>query len=274
LGDSTHQTSSMSCIAAISTEQPDAVAPFAEELTPHISAEARSAAAAQCLADVAANDTADALHAVPALETLVAYRGPGFEHALFALNRIAADHPGEVRPTASTLTAALADDSLPTGPRLNAVAALGQVTSEYPDTGVDAIDAAIELLDADDQMLRANAAGLLGDVATVHANELVSHVDDLAPSLDAEDDYALINASAALARIAERHPPEVDQLADRYISLLDHDHRLVRLNACDALAHLTASQAADTLDRVRRRDEDEQVRQRAEWALSEINNRE
>nr|WP_272904888.1 HEAT repeat domain-containing protein [Halobacterium sp. TGN-42-S1] len=59
-------------------------------------------------------------------------------------------------------------------------------------------------------------------------------------------------------------------MTDQYIALLDHDHRLVRLNACWMLGHVRADPAASRLDDVRINDDDERVRSRAAWTLTEI----
>jgi hypothetical protein len=273
LQDTGHKTDVMNCIASIAEEKPGDVAPIAGVVTAQLDSEddERVAAAARCLGEITDHDPADIIAAVPALESVVARRKPGFEYALFALNRVADVAPRKVRPAADTLAKTVADDSLDTGPRLNATAALGYVTKEFPDAGADIVKEVAGLLDVEDQMLRANAAGLLSDIAEVHAAELVPFVDELELLLDSSDDYALINTTAALSRVAELHPEAVTHLVEKYISLLDHDHRLVRLNSCWALGHLQAAEASSKLDAIRTSDADEQVRTRAAWAVSEIN---
>lgn len=272
LTDDDHATAVLDCLASLAASEPSEIAPFVDEITPYLQADddQRRHSAARVLSRVAGHDPADAVDAAPALSTLVADRGPGFEHAVYALNQIAADHPGEVRPATRDLGDALADSSLADAPRLNAAAALGKVASEYPDAAVDRTEAVAALLDADNQRLRANAAGVLSDVATAYATALEPYVDELAALLDAEDDYTLVNATAALARVAETDPDAVEPYTDQYITLLDHDHRLVRLNACWALGHLQATEAESRLGAVKTGDDDEAVRTRAAWALSEI----
>lgn len=272
LGSATIETAVLDSIASIAVACPDEVVPLADDIMPYLLAEDAElrAPAAHALSEVADHAPVDVLDAVPAFSSLVAEREPGFEHALFALNRVAPEHPEELRPAASTLVDALADASLDTTARLNATAALGRTANEFPDAAVEAVDVLCDLLDAEDYRLRANAAGVLSDVATVHAGTLVPHVKDLVPLLKSDDDYTLVNTTAALARVAETEPSAVDHTTERYIALLDHDHRLVRLNACWALGHLRANEAAPNLDALQTADDDEQVRKRASWAFSEV----
>lgn len=259
-------------LAAIADDRPGEIAHFVGEITPSLDAEddACRAAAAECVSHVAAHDPVDVVDAVPALATLVEDRAEGVGHALFGLNRIAADYPGEVRPAASALTDALGDESLSVSQRLNATAALGRVAGEYPDAGVAAVDELADLLDADDHRLRANAAGVLGDVAVVHAGVLGRHVEALAALLESDDDYTLVNTTAGLSRVAEVDPDTVRPYTDRFVALLDHEHDLVRLNACWALGYLEAEAGRDRLDEVRVDDDAERVRSRAAWAIAEI----
>jgi len=272
LADGTHATRVLDCLVPLATARPADIAPFLVDVIPYLLTDdaQQQRSAARIISEVASEHPADVIDAVPALSAIVSNQLAGFEHALFALNRTAAEHPGEVRPAATNLSAVLKDDSLDTEPRLNASATLGRVASEHPDAAVDAIEPLVDLLDAESQRLRANAAGVLGDVATVHATELIPHVDQLAVLLESDDDYALVNTTAALSRVADTNPAAVEHLTEQYITLLDHDHRLVRLNACWMLGHVRADPAASRLDDVRINDDDEQVRNRAAWALTEI----
>jgi HEAT repeat protein len=271
LTDDEYTTTVLDCIATLAAAEPSEVAPYVDNVTPYLQADddQRRRSAARILSEIATQDPSDVVDAVPSLSTVVADYGPGFVHAVFALNQVAGDHPSEVRPAARDLTAVLADTALDAEPRLNASAALGKVASEFPDAAVDAIQSLVELLDADNQRLRANAAGVLSDIATGYAGALVPHVEDLASLLDSDDDYVLVNTTAALSRVAKTNPDTVEPYTDQYIALLDHDHRLVRLNACWALGHVGASNATDKLNDVRKTDSDEAVRTRANWALSE-----
>jgi hypothetical protein len=272
LADDTHATPVLKCLATLATARPSDIAPFVTETIPYLLTDdaQQQRLAARIISEVANEHPTDVVDAVPALSAIVSNQLAGFEHALFALNRTAAEHPDEVRPAASALSAVLEDDSLGVERRLNATATLGRIASEHPDAAVDAIDPVVDLLDADAQRLRANAAGVLGDVATAHANELVPHIDQLAALLESDDDYALVNTTAALSRVADTNPTAVEHLTDQYIALLDHDHRLVRLNACSMLGHVRADPAASRLDDVRINDDDERVRNRAAWALTEV----
>lgn len=259
-------------LAAIGDERPAEIAHVVDDIVPYLGSDNpdHRAAAAECVSHVAGHDPDDVVDAAPALATLVEDRADGLGDALFGLNRIAAEYPGEVRPAASSLVDVLADPSLSVAQRLNATAALGRVAGEYPNAGVVAVDDLCVLLDADDHRLRANAAGVLSDVAQIHAGALVPHVDELADVLDSDDDYALVNTTAGLGRIAEAHPETVRPVTDRFVELLDHEHELVRLNACWALGHLEAESGLGRLDAVRVEDDADRVRNRAAWAIAEI----
>ena len=272
LADDTHATPVLKCLAPIAAARPADIAPFVPDVIPYLLTDdaRQQRSAARIISEVASDHPADVVDAVPALSAIVANELAGFDYALFALNRTAAEHPDEVRPAATTLTEVLEDESLDVQPRLNATAALGRIASEYPDAALDAIEPLADLIDADNQRLRANAAGVLGDIAKGHATELVPYVDQLAVLLESDDDYALVNTTAALSRVADTNPTAVEHLTKQYISLLDYDHRLVRLNACWMLGHVRADPAASRLDDVRINDDDERVRNRAAWALTEI----
>lgn len=272
LAEGDHETTVLEIVAAIAEECPGDVAPFVDGVVDHLDSpeQARRAAAAECVSSVAVEAPSDVLDAAPALASLVDDRDESLAAALYALNRIAADHPGEVRPAAGVLADAVGDPSLSDSERLNATATLGRVVGEYPDAGLAAVEDLCNLLEADDHRLAANAAGVLGDLAQVHTGELVPYVDDLAPLLEADDDYTLVNTTAALSRVAATAPEAVEELADRFVDLLDHEHDLVRLNACWALGHVAAQTAREPLDEVRRHDADERVRNRAAWAIAEI----
>ena len=270
LAQDEHTTAVLDCLGTLAAAEPGEVAPSVDEITHFLQTDEdqRRRYAARIVSEIAAHDPADVVDTVPLLTTIVADRDPGFEHALFALNQIADDYPDEVRPAATDLSKILADASLNADPRLNASAALGKVASEFPAAAIDETDSLVALLDADDHRLRANAAGVLSDIATGYAGALAPLADDLAPLLESDDDYTLVNTTAALARIADTNPDAAEPYTDQYVSLLDHDHRLVRLNACWALGHLQATEAVSRLEE-RRTDDDEAVRKRAEWALTE-----
>lgn len=272
LGAPRHATDALEVLATIADERPRDVAPLAEEIARHLAGDdaEEAALAARCLSAVAGHDAADVADAVPALEALVADRGDGWPYAVHALNRVAAEHPERVRPAVPTLTGIVGDDSASTNVLLNATGALGRVCSEYPEAGLDGLDAVLALLTADDHRVRANAAGVLSDVALGPVGALVPHVDAMTPLLSADDEYILTNATAALSRVAEVEPDAVGHLTDRFVELLASEHELVRVNACWALGYLGAASATDALEDRRLHDDSEQVRDRAAWALVEI----
>ena len=259
-------------IRAIGEAEPAAVAPLVSVIVPYLdrpSGRVRREAA-HCLANVAAEYPEDVTDAVPGLETLVEDGLPGQTHAVYVFTRVADEHPDEVKPVADTLATVVGDESLPDRVRLNATGALGRVVGEYPSVGVDIVDEAIALTDAEDPKLRNNAVGLIADVARVHTDVVEPHVEAIAPLLTVDDTYTRINASGALSRVAEDFPGSVRDLSGEFIDLLTDDSPAVRENACWGLGYLQASEAEEDLRRRVREDESEEVRSRASWALSRL----
>ena len=115
---------------------------------------------------------------------------------------------------------------------MNTAGTLGKVVGEYPSVGVDIVDEAIELLDADNPTLRNNALGLITDIVLVHTDVAEPHVETIGPLLDAEDTYTRINASGALSRVAEDFPASVRGLTGKFVAPLTDNCAAVRENAC------------------------------------------
>jgi hypothetical protein len=259
-------------LGQIAEESPGDVAPLMDVIVPYLDSGSSlaQARAARCVSGVADGDPADAVEAVPAVAPLAEDGGLGHPHAIYALSCVTREFPEEVKPVADVLSESICDDSLGDGVRLNATAALGRIVKEYPDLGIDIVDDVATLFDADTPKLRNNAIGLMADVASVHTDVVEPRAGAIAEFLTAEDGIARSNATGALARVAEDFSDTVARWTDQFIALLEDEEPLVRRNACWALGHLSADDAEMTLVERASQDENEAVRERAEWALHRI----
>lgn len=243
------------------------MAPLVADAVPHLSAEGSAVrrAATRCVSEVATADAGAVVGAVPALAATVESGGDadGRTHAIYALCRVADDHPEAVEPVVPALGDVLLDDAVPDGERLNAAAALGHVAGEFPDVALPILGDVAALTGGEGVELRNNALGLLADVATSYP----AAVADVARFVDADDAFARINSTGVLSRVAEARPGAVDPYADRLAGRLDDDRPLVRRNVCWALGHVEAEGAVDALDSVAAADGSDEVRARARWAV-------
>lgn len=261
----------LTILRLIGEEDPADIAPASDVIRQYLDSKnvAVRKEATRCIAMIAERFPEDAIDAVPLLATSIEDEAPGQRHAVYALNQLTSEYPEEVKPVSDRLSEVILDDSLPDGMRLNATAALGRISSEYPDTAVEIVDDVATLVDADNPKLRNNAIGLLADVAKIHADVVEPHVDEIAVLLDTDDDFTRVNASGALSRVAADFPDSVEPYSETFIDLLSDDESLVRTNACWALGHLEVSAAVDPLQE-RLQDDDGDVRKRADWALHKI----
>jgi HEAT repeat protein len=262
----------LATIATIAGDYPGEVAPLVDAITPYLGSEedVERVEAARCMMEVAEEEPPDVVDAVPMLATIVEDQEAGQEYAVYTLTCLSREFPEAITPVAGALSHAVTNEDLDDGIRLNATAALGRVVGEYPDIAVTIVDDVADLFDATNQKLRNNAIGLVGDVAQVHTDVVEPHVDAIAVLLTSDDTYARINASGCLSRVAEDFPDSVSQYVDQFIELLTDDHPVVRKNACGALGHLGAEEAEMELVERASQDENEAVRERAEWALHRI----
>ena len=262
----------LATLEAIGTDDPGAIAPLSSEIIASLDSSDPSVRreSVKCLAAIADEHPDDALDAVPLLATVVEDGVDGDRYAVYALSRITDAYPEAVKPVADTLAAAILDESLDDGARLNAAAGLGRIVGEYPSIGVDVVDDLVALFDADNRKLRNNAIGIVGDVAKVHTDVVEPHVGTIAPLLTVDDEYTRVNASSALARVAEDFPEAVQSVASTYIALLEDDNPIVRENACWALGYLAEAEAESALRKRVDTDENVDVRTRASWALSRL----
>lgn len=262
----------LASLRAIGDTDPAAIAPLADHIRPylHASDDASQREATRCIAAIADADPADAVDAVPGLAAVLADEGAGQSHAVYALSCLSREYPEALKPVTEELRAVITDDARSDSERLNATAALGRLVGEHPSEGVELVAALVELLDADHHKLRNNAIALIGDVAKIHTDVVAPHVDAITPLLTVEDTYTRINTSAAVSRVAEDFPDEVEQVAPTLRELLDDEHPIVRENACWGLGYLQDATATEKLETLSRTDDDDDVRTRAQWALTQM----
>ncbi|WP_254821917.1 HEAT repeat domain-containing protein [Haloglomus halophilum] len=247
------------------------IAPLVEVITPYLTDDDDDVRrqAAGCMTKIATADPTDAVGAVSALATLLEDR-VATHHAAHTLSVVAEADPTAVKPAVPALADAVTDESLDTGTRLSATAALGRVANHDPTIALDLVNEVAALLGADDPKLRNNATGLLWEISRLHADRVEPHLDTVAELLSADDNLTRVNASAVLARAAEDLPETARGHVAEVRPLLNDEHHLVRRNACWALGYLADEEALDVLRTVTVEDEDEEVRERAQWAVSRI----
>lgn len=259
----------------IGTVDPTDIAPLADDIIPYLSSNIVSARreATKCVALIATEHPEDVVDAVLELAKVIEDDANGKTYAVAALSRISKTAPEAVEPVAKTLGGVVLDDSLDDNVRLNATAALGRVVSESPSVAVDIVDDVVELFDKTNYKLRNNAIGLLYDVAQIHTDVVEPHIDEIAALLVVDDSYTRINASGTISRVAVDFPESVEPLTPMFIRLLSDEDPRVRENACWALGYLRAHEATEPLQETAQSDGNEDVRTRADWALTQIDKR-
>ncbi|MCU4744351.1 HEAT repeat domain-containing protein [Halobacteria archaeon AArc-xg1-1] len=256
----------------VGTEEPANIAPMVDEIAPYSTNSdwLTREKALECIAAVADHDPADVRDIAPTLATLIETETRGRRHAIYILLRLARASPERTKPFAKTLGRAITDGSLSNAARLNATVALGQIVGDDPSVGVPLLGDIVELFEVDDIELRNNAVALVNEIATVHTDVVEQYRPELHELMTIEDDYTRINASATLARIAGDFPDTVTESTPVFVQLLEDDHPRVRENACWGLGSFRATDAENALRACSRRDDDPDVRTRAEWALSRL----
>jgi HEAT repeat protein len=261
-------------LARIGTTDAEAIVPLSDDIRPCLKTELTPArmAAARCMAIIAEEHPEDAVEAISQLAWIIENEAEAEcrKQAVYALSSVTREFPDIAKSHAEVLKAVVLDDGAADTVRLNATAALGRIVSEDPSVGIDIVDELVELFDADNPKLRNNAIGLIADVATVHTDVVEPYVDDIAPLLETDDTFTRINASGALSRVAEDFPAAVDPLTPALIELLNDTDPQARQNACWGLGYLNAEDATANLEECASQDDDQDVRSRASWALSQI----
>lgn len=271
-GEPAIQAEALYVLALIAEEFPEQVTPAATEVIEFLTTESHRDVqndAITFVKAVAEQNPNAVVDAVPKLGALLQGQPPDEEHAITALQHIGETHPDSVVPIAPQLVTYIEEGE--EVHQVGALAVLGMLAKEYPNVAEETIPTASKFLDADNFKLRANATGLLADLADEYPDQVRSVVPQAIELLTHEDEKVRYNATSILARVAKAHPDEVQRGIDPLIDSLDDDFPYTRLNACWALGYLKAESGRDQLEELANHDPDDEVRNAAEYALSEIN---
>jgi len=259
-------------LLALGDEDPMVLAPLAEALTAaYLGSEPTvRPVAVECLALVAAQSPEDCLSATPQLIAVLETDDQPDRYALATLLAIADIAPDRVVPAGDTLGAVVVDDDQSERNRLAASACLGKLIDEDTAVALTHIEGFVEMVGTCDGYLRQNAAALLSDLAVLHTDRLEPHVGKFATMLETDLDDGRVNASAALSRVAEDFPRSAGVAARSIAAMLDDAEPQVRTNGCWGAGYLDAAELVPQLEVLVREDEEAQVRNRAAWAIHEI----
>lgn len=258
--------------AAVASVDPEAVAPSIMPIINRI--ELRSSthvlqAATKVLAEVATEYPEVTIDAVPRLAVALDHPDPRVKrNVLAALSKIAETYPEEIRPLVDELERALEEDD----ERViqAALATLGRLLSQYPMGSPHLLDMTLHLAEHDAVGVRANAMGLLGDYLRHEEAEDTVILGRLLDALEDRTAMVRTNAMTAIGRIAVKTPDLVIEHADTIESCLDDVDPRVRERACFALGAAQVHGARAILSSIAKDDPDEDVRQRASWALERV----
>jgi HEAT repeat protein len=186
---------------------------------------------------------------------------------VYAFSNIAEAYPEELLPAVEVLIACVkeTDENL----RTNALSTLGKIANAYPNAASEIADSTSELLTSDNALVRANTAGLLGDIAQSNPESVIQLAPELAASLTAGDEATRVNASIALLRAGEADPAAIREEHEQLTAALRDSSSSLRANACLLIGNSDAPVQLDELRRLED-DPDEQVREKAAWALDRI----
>lgn len=258
--------------AAVAAVEPAAITPCMGPIIDRI--ELRSSthvlqASTQVVAEVANEYPEAAIDAVPRLAVALDHPDPRVKrNVLAALSMIGQSHPGELRPLVDELERALEEDD----ERViqAALATLGRLLAQYPLGSQNLLDLTLELAEHDATGVRANAMGLLGDYLRHEETTDVAILERLLAALEDRTAMVRTNAMTAIGRIAVNSPELViDHAVNIERSLDDVDPR-VRERACFALGAAKVERSRTLLTSLAHDDPDEDVRQRASWALERV----
>lgn len=245
----------------------DDIIPYLESPSPEIIRDAT-----KCVMEVADHDPAEISTAVPVLAELLTTETKTGEYAAFAISSVSRENPHSLHTVDDSLQDAIVDRRLSDQGLLNILAALGRLTQATEEAPTAIVDALVEFLDTENKKLRNNAMGLLSDIAIHNTVVIRPHAETIQELLTVSDTYTRVNASGSIARIAEDFPEAVEPAIPDLIPLLSDEDEIVRENACWALGHMQATTAKQDLEALARTDDHASVRQRAVWALDQIEN--
>ncbi len=258
-------------LATLAEAFPEAVRKATPHVIDHLDADStlRTAAATRFLLYLAEYDPAPVIDATPGLAALLTPTPTrARRQALGIVGLIAEAFPEEVRPLVPRLCSLLETDD--DRYRVGSTAALGHVTAAYPDAATPVVPTLLDQLTAANAELRGNAVGILGDIARGFPMDVAPYTDEIVPLVDDDDPTVRSNTAGTLARVAADDPARIRRVSQPLIELLDDSWTRSRVHACWALGHSGAREAIDPLTDHRHTDPSDAVRQRAAWALAQI----
>lgn len=261
----------LEALTGLADASPDTVTPVADDVVELLDANEDPRVvpdAVEFVATLATRTPSAVIDAAPKLAVLLEDDTQAQSRVIVALKRISETYPDAVVPAASALQDYVTDGD--SDQRIAALAVLGMIAKEYPDIAESMIGTTTDLLTVDSDRLRANAAGLLADLADTYPEQIKGVVPEAIELLDDPDKKARHNATSILARIAKTYPEEVTPAIDPLRTSLNDDFTSARANACWALGYLEAEQALEDLETLATSDPSEEVRDAAEFAVSEI----
>jgi len=231
--------------------------------------EATASPAAKCAGLIAESDPARIIDIVPVIATTVESGTVETQQwIVYALSSVADEYPEELMPALGTLVEALESEEETV--RTNALSTIGQIADSYPDAAAPLTSQLGDLLETDDEKCRSNAVGLLADIATTHPETVVEYLPGIANCLNAADDQCRLNASIALIRAGEASPRAIRNESPQLETALADSQAAVRANACTLIANAGATDTIDRLEDVAATDPDDDVRERANWAINRL----
>jgi len=224
--------------------------------------------AAKKMAKIAEEDPSEAIDYVPRAVTLLDDEDQEVvEKAALFLAKVGEEYPEEMKPSVTELTQVQDEREV-----FVAVSnAIGTVVKEYPSVGLPFVDVYFELLDHSSNRIRNNALAMLVDIAEDHPDAVKERIPEYVELLEDEDKYVRYNAVSVLARIAKREPDAVrenDSIDQEYfVDMLSSEHEPMRENSCWLLGYIGAVEAIPEMERVKKDDESESVREAADASI-------
>ena len=256
-------------IEEIAVADPLAIEPYVTEIGALSTSDAYAWRAARCLATLAQSNPTAVLDAVPTLMiTFDSDDDQARQWTIYTFSIIAKEYPEELFPALDVLIDAIqtGDDTT----RMNALSAVGRIANGYPDAATTIVEDLASLVRVDDPQVRANAVGLLGDIAQEHPQDVIEYGDILAGRLTDPDTDVRHNASITLVRAGEADPESIRSEYEQLEAALTDSNPEVRRNACALIGNTAAPVSMQLLRELETDDPDDEVRQRAEWAVKQL----
>ena len=222
--------------------------------------------AARCLSWIAAEDPSAVFDVTPQIAIGAESEDlPTRRAAVYTLAQLTHDYPEEVLPAIDRLLDAISSGDA--NMQINALSGLGRIVQSYPDVAEPVADEVAILFDHEDPTVEANAVGVFGDLSVAHPDLVMEYGSELLARLEDEDKNIRRNASIALLRAGEADPSVFRAHPDILEEALRDDVTEVRRNVCSVIGNARVEVSPEELARLAEEDPDQIVRDRANWAL-------